>query len=391
MPSAEIRSALRLPFAEAIEFFRRKIDLPTETWRDIERAAHDRAFVVAGATRADLLADLRAAVDSAIADGTTLADFRARFEEIVARRGWTGWTGEDSAAGRAWRTRVIYQTNIRTSYAAGRWRQLKDPALLAVRPYWRYVHNDLVTHPRQQHKAWGDARLTLPHDHPFWDTHYPPSGWGCRCRVVASRGPEDGDMDTPPKGWDVRDIDTGAPLGVDEGWNYAPGANAATSLREMVQNKLIEYPQAIGRALTADMQRWIDASTNVPEFVERALNDRSLVQDLWLGFASPMLSGVAKRDVSSFVVLLPADAVRHVQRSHGFDGGAQRALAPEDYASAALWLREGSVVLTDPGPLGHARVRATYEAGGERYVSIWEIRPGKRNRSFVLVSAWVKT
>ena len=60
---------------------------------------------------------------------------------------WIGWTGEGSPAGRAWRTGVIYTTYVAASYAAGRYQQLTDPELLAERPYWRYVHNDSVTHP----------------------------------------------------------------------------------------------------------------------------------------------------------------------------------------------------------------------------------------------------
>ena len=32
---------------------------------------------------------------------------------------------------------------------------------------------------RPEHRAWHG--LILPIDHPLWDTHYPPNGWGCRC------------------------------------------------------------------------------------------------------------------------------------------------------------------------------------------------------------------
>lgn len=247
LPRAE--GAFALPFAEQIAFFRSKLNLPTETWLDIWQAEHDRAFVVAGAMKADLLADLRNAVDKAIATGTTLETFRKDFKRIVAERGWTGWAGEGTRGGEAWRTRVIYETNLRTSYAAGRYGQLTDPALLAVRPYWRYVHSDSVLTPRPLHKAWGDSRLTLRHDNPFWRTHYPPNGWGCRCRVVAVSAPRPGDAITLPDGWELILDSTGAPPGIDRGWAYAPGASVAEEIRQLVASKVAVLPPELGTAL----------------------------------------------------------------------------------------------------------------------------------------------
>lgn len=247
---------VRLEFLERIAFFRAKLNLPTEHWRDIQRGAHDRAFVVAGAAKADLLADLRGAVDKAV-QGGTLQEFRKDFRQIVQRRGWTGWTGEGSKGGEAWRTKVIYQSNVAASYAAGRRQQMLSPTLLARQPFWRYVHNDSVIDPRPHHKAWGDARLTLRYDHPFWDTHYPPNGWGCKCRVVSEKAPQGDDATEPPEGWDTIEPRSGTPPGIDQGWDHAPGARAQDSLRELVEDKLITYPPAIAAALLADVGRYI--------------------------------------------------------------------------------------------------------------------------------------
>ena len=164
------------PWAEQLAFFRRKLNLPTEWWDDIQGAAHDRAFIVAGVAKADLLQDLRGAMDSAMESGG-LAGFRKQFKALVASHGWTGWTGEGSARGEAWRTRIIYQTNMATSYAAGRYKQLTEPEFAKLRPYWKYVHADGQLHPRPLHLAWHG--LTLPMGHPFWKTHFAPNGWHC--------------------------------------------------------------------------------------------------------------------------------------------------------------------------------------------------------------------
>lgn len=129
--------------------------------------------------QADLLADLRAAVDRAIADGTTFETFRKDFERIVADRGWTGWTGEDSRGGRAWRARTIYDTNLFTAYSAGRHRQMQ--AVAEHRPYWRYRHSLASVVPRDEHIAWDG--MILRHDDPWWGAHSPPNGFGCKCYV----------------------------------------------------------------------------------------------------------------------------------------------------------------------------------------------------------------
>ena len=41
------------------------------------------------------------------------------------------------------------------------------------------------SHVREEHAALNGT--TLPVSHPFWDTHYPPNGWNCRCLVVQVR------------------------------------------------------------------------------------------------------------------------------------------------------------------------------------------------------------
>jgi hypothetical protein len=100
--------------------------------------------------KADLLEDLRRAVDRGIAEGTDINDFREDFWAIVEKHGWHGWTGDESEARREWRIQTIFETNLNASYAAGRYAQLTDPDLLAVMPYWRYVHAEDVMTPRPQ-------------------------------------------------------------------------------------------------------------------------------------------------------------------------------------------------------------------------------------------------
>jgi uncharacterized protein with gpF-like domain len=71
----------------------------------------------------------------------------------------------------------------------------------------------------------------LPVDSPWWDDHYPPNGFGCKCGVRqiskaeaealgVDTAPDDGYTDwTNPKTGETEQL----PAGVDPGWNYNPG------------------------------------------------------------------------------------------------------------------------------------------------------------------------
>ena len=215
-----------LPFGEMVRFFLRNLFFTDTASTEIYTREHDWAFVVAGANRDALVADFRAAVDKAIAEGDTLEDFRRDFDRLVPTHGW------DYNGGRDWRTRVIYETNLNTAYAAGRYEQLQ------AAPYWQYVHADWVTNPRHQHLAWDG--LVLRRDDPWWQTHYPPNGWGCQCSVrglwprdLAAMG-KDGPDEAPevhlverligqrnPRGPRLVLV----PAGIDPGFEYIPGSS----------------------------------------------------------------------------------------------------------------------------------------------------------------------
>lgn len=210
-----VQAVFGLPFAQQIAFFKQKVAVPTKSYNELQAYEHDKAFVVAGAMKADLLTDLQTAVGKAIEDGETLAQFQDRFDDIVKQRGWTGWTGSDSVDGTAWRTKVIYLTNLRTSHAAGRYAQMTTPEMLQARPYWQYRH---VTrdNPRLNHKRL-DGKV-LRADDGWWSINYPPNGYGCNCYV---RTLSQADIDR--LGLSV--ADTPDPDGyTQDGWEHAHGS-----------------------------------------------------------------------------------------------------------------------------------------------------------------------
>ena len=215
----------RLPFQEAIDFFRQKYRVPTAHWTDVWRTAHSHAFMVAGAASDALLADFQHELTKALAEGTTLATFRTAFDQIVEKHGWA-YNGTPG-----WRSQIIYDTNLSTAFSAGRYAQLTEPDTLKVFPYWTYIHSG-SRHPRLQHLAWNG--LTLRADDAFWASHYPPNGWKCGCRVsptsgagLERMGKSGPDSAPPPETRTWTNPRTGAlhqvPVGIDPGFDYNPG------------------------------------------------------------------------------------------------------------------------------------------------------------------------
>lgn len=257
-----------LPFNKAVESFRDKLNMPTATWTGIWQGQHARAFVIAGAMKEDLLTDLRGSVDKVIADGISLEDFRKDFDKIVQKHGW-GYNG-----GRNWRTRVIYETNLYQSHNAGRYAQMQQ--VKRTRPFWRYRHNDSVEHPREEHLAW-DGKI-LSADDPWWDTHYPANGWGCKCfiQTLSQR-----DMDklgkskpdqAPPIELEEKTVGVkgpspftvSVPKGIDPGFAYNPGKSAFGE--QLSDNVMSEWRKTKDKWLPLDVSNWRDAgrTENIP-------------------------------------------------------------------------------------------------------------------------------
>lgn len=59
----------------------------------------------------------------------------------------------------------------------------------------------------------------------------------------------------PPEGWDAVDAKTGAPVGIDTGWGYAPGESAASTanLVDLKVTAQVGRDEALARAYTAQL------------------------------------------------------------------------------------------------------------------------------------------
>ncbi|WP_444465230.1 phage head morphogenesis protein [Rhodobacter capsulatus] len=179
---------------------------------------------------------------------------------------------------------MIWKTNISTSYAAGRWAQLNAKGFKFL--VYRHSHAE---HPRLQHLAWDG--LILPIDHPFWQSHFPPNGWGCGCSVRGAMSMAmairlGGDPSKKlPSDWAMPDPRTGAPKGIDRGWDHAPGATVANTITALAEkagkwptslatNFMHEVPAATRDAIATGYRDAPSTADTIRRWVERVLGER---------------------------------------------------------------------------------------------------------------------
>ncbi|MGX9692933.1 phage head morphogenesis protein [Achromobacter anxifer] len=203
MPSApDLAYAMGLPPKDAIAYFKGRGYRISRNAIDAWDAARERAFTVTGIARLDVLQDIKGSLDRRLADGGTYGRFRDEVRDALAAKGWTkvgrGLHADPESAEVAAnlpprRLQTIFRTNTQTALMAGRYKQLSE--MTDIAPYWQYVAvMDSKTRP--SHAALHGKIFRF--DDPFWNTHFPPCGFNCRCGVRALR-----ERDIERRGLDV--------------------------------------------------------------------------------------------------------------------------------------------------------------------------------------------
>ena len=151
---------------------------------EIVHDAHKKAFTIAKMTNLDLLKDMQSSLTKAFKDGIGFDEWKNSVKPMLAKKGWLGnikvkdpKTGEEKEiyVGNR-RLRTIFNTNMRTAYAKARY----ESQMQSLGEYFRYTAV-LDSRTREAHRKLHGK--TLPKTDKFWDTNYPPNGWGCRCKV----------------------------------------------------------------------------------------------------------------------------------------------------------------------------------------------------------------
>lgn len=156
-----------MPNEAAAEWLRGKALADARVFREMLPEVRARAFAVSGIEDMRRLREVREAV-ARIPEGGSWEEAR---EKVAGALG-------DPESNRA-RAELVVRTNAFQAYSAARWRsQMADKEVF---PYLKYVTvgDDRV---RDSHRRLDG--IVLRKDDKFWEDHYPPWDWGCRCIAV---------------------------------------------------------------------------------------------------------------------------------------------------------------------------------------------------------------
>lgn len=184
---------------KVVEYLRQKRPEVHFDYDEIMHGAHHRAFTVAKITKLDLLSDVQESLAYAAENGLGFEEWKKSLLPTLAKKGWLGNVdAKDPKTGEikqiyvgSRRLRNIYNTNMRVAYAVGAY----EEAMGSDAQFLRYTAV-LDSKTRASHRALHG--VILPKDHPFWDTHYPPNAWNCRCKARAYTKQE-----LKSRGWSV--------------------------------------------------------------------------------------------------------------------------------------------------------------------------------------------
>ena len=256
------------PPEEVTRFLAAKGVKPSWSWRDFSFDEHAHAFTVAKSAGFDILQDIKGELEKAIAGHMDFEEFRKNLEPLLKAKGWWGQkhlpdplTGEVKKVqlGSARRLRTIHWANTRTAYGAGQWERARRTR--EVLPYLVYVIST-AEKKRPLHMSW--VGTMLPVEHPWWSTHYPPSAWGCMCRVrQASQSEAEAsgyvdDQPAPDDGYtSFTNRRTGevvqVPRGVDPGWGQNPGQQRLKQASDLLAGKLDAMDAEARRIAAVDL------------------------------------------------------------------------------------------------------------------------------------------
>ena len=356
---------------EVSSFFRNKGLLPSFSFADVEPEEHAVSFAVAKGMQIDVLTEIQDALQKALDEGIPYRQFASELEPRLRKLGWWGVkeqidpvTGEVRKVrlGSPRRLKTIYRANMRSARAAGQWDRIQRSK--RALPYLVYLLG-----PSERHRPHHEAKLglVLPVDDPFWQTWYPPNGWGCKCHVrqITRREAEQLGISESPD-VPMRDIlnhRTGEikriPSGIDMGWETNHGQVRQRAMERLLKEKLDAADPAIARVAARDM---------ATSWRAQRIHDGSATGSVPIAMLSDELAQAL--DARSRAVLFSDSTAAKIRTKHAEVDGANLArLQDLMEAGEVRRTKDRHITVIGPGTLPWLAVLKRTADGSETYLS----------------------
>jgi SPP1 gp7 family putative phage head morphogenesis protein len=155
------------PHTEAADIIRGKPIVARSVFDQLLPELRGRVFTVSGVEAANVMQRVQDSIAS-IAEGETWDDAKG---DIIAELDPFLGSGADR------RAELLLRTHGFQAFQASNWRVAHEDDDTTHLQYLT-MEDDRV---RESHAALDG--IILPKDDPFWQTHFPPWEWGCRCRT----------------------------------------------------------------------------------------------------------------------------------------------------------------------------------------------------------------
>jgi SPP1 gp7 family putative phage head morphogenesis protein len=214
----------------AIEYFKKKKIVTRKQFDKLADDARSGSFTVSGVYRKQVVEAFKTAIGEALEEGTPQAEVLQTFRDIIKGSAGQQMLGD-------WHLENVFRTNVQMAYGVGRRQSME--AVSDVLPYWTYhaVGDDRT---RPTHQAL--SGICLKSDNSFWNSHYPPWAFACRCSVTA-------DMDAP-EGYDPKSPSAGVKMAYDD-----DGAPAKAEIGTQVVDFNTEGFQGVQMGLREALER----------------------------------------------------------------------------------------------------------------------------------------
>lgn len=330
---------------EITRYFEEKSLKPAFSWQDVWGQEHAYSFTVAKAVDLELLTLFKTSIQRASDKGEGFESWREKLIPELQALGWYGRRKVDDPTGK-WKSKIvdfsrparlenIFWSNVRTARAAGQWERIQRTK--AGLPYLLYVRT-ASQNPREQHLAFVGIMLLV--DDPFWSTHFPPNGWGCKCsvrqitRFEYQRLAATGDYLLDPPTIETRPFVnrrtgeiTHVPVGIDPGWGTNPGLARAKTLVENVAARLEAAGEEAARARIQEILR-----SPAPEILIKA--DAKLNLPI-------AISGKLKTELGATSPVIWADNVTIRAKT---EGKPKVPVDPSDFIALQEYLDHGEII-----------------------------------------------